>query len=64
MEDHPEIKRLMRTGESGAGQYPRCPVCGNECEYIYRSKAGFLVGCDECVTKHDAWEDEEAMPQN
>lgn len=61
MRDHPDIERLMRTGESGTGRYPRCPVCGSECEKIYRDKAGVLVGCDECMSVHDAWEDEEAM---
>lgn len=59
--DHPDIKRLERTGETGRGVYPRCPVCGSECETIFRSKAGFKVGCEECITKTDAWEDEEAM---
>jgi hypothetical protein len=61
MRDHPMIERLMSTGEGGRGVYPRCPVCGSECETIFRDKGGFLVGCDECITKVDAWEDRDAM---
>ena len=59
--DHPDIERLERTGETGAGLYPRCPVCGGECEKIFRSKAGFVVGCEECVSVTDAWEDPETI---
>lgn len=61
MRDHPDIERLMRTGETGRGIYPMCPICGSECETIYRDRMGSCVGCDECLTKHDAWEDREAM---
>ena len=51
----------MRTGESGGGIYPRCPICGGECETVYRDRSGFAVGCDVCIHKVDAWEDREAM---
>lgn len=34
----------------------RCPVCGEECESIYRNAQGEIVGCDNCVETLDAWE--------
>ena len=52
---------LMRTGETGSGKYPRCPICGAECETLFRDKSGVLFACDECVEKQDAWESEEAF---
>ena len=59
--DHPDIERLERTGETGAGLYPRCPVCGGECETLFKDKTGVVFACDECVEKQDAWESEEAF---
>lgn len=32
-----------------------CPVCGEECETIYR-KDSDILGCDNCVEAMDAWE--------
>lgn len=61
MRDHPDIERLMQTGESGEGKYPKCKVCGQECSTIIRDRAGFLVGCDQCIREVDAWEDKDAM---
>ena len=26
-----------------------CPVCGKECELIYKSADGDIVGCDNCI---------------
>lgn len=34
----------------------RCPVCGEECETLYRTAQGDIVGCEECVETVDAWE--------
>ena len=37
---------------------PHCPVCGNECEIIYKS-CGEIVGCDVCLERFSAaWEPE------
>lgn len=33
---------------------PRCPVCGDECEYIYRNFHNEILGCDNCITKEYA----------
>lgn len=40
---------------------PRCPVCGAACSEVYRDEFFEIVGCDECVTEHDAWETEECF---
>lgn len=36
---------------------PICPVCGSECDTLYRDKFGDIVGCDECISTVDAWEE-------
>ena len=58
LEDHPVIQNLERTGEPDGKEpdYPRCPVCGEECETIYQARRGDYVGCDACLTALDAWE--------
>ena len=33
-----------------------CPVCGEECETIYLDRDGDAFGCDECVTRQEAYE--------
>lgn len=41
---------------------PVCPVCGEECETIYKSNDnGEVVGCDQCIIAVDSvvWEAEE-----
>lgn len=36
-------------------EYPHCPVCGDECEKVYRNREGDIVGCDCCLDDSDAW---------
>ena len=52
--DYPE----MRTREE---REPLCPVCGGACSTVYRDRYFEIVGCDECVTVHDAWETEDCL---
>lgn len=33
-----------------------CPICGAECEKIFKDKDGEIFGCEECVEECDAWE--------
>lgn len=33
---------------------PICPVCGSECSTIYKDACNEIVGCDECISTHDA----------
>ena len=52
--DHPVIRNLERTGypDGEEPRYPKCPVCGGECETVYKTKDG----CDLCLRPVDAWE--------
>ena len=36
--DHPVVQNLERTGypDGKEPHYPRCPICGEECETIYK----------------------------
>lgn len=38
---------------------PRCPICGEEADTLYRDKYGDIVGRDGCLQTVDAWEWEE-----
>ena len=39
------------------GDIPICPVCGEECEEVYKNIENDIVGCNQCVTKSDAYEE-------
>lgn len=61
--DHPVIQNLEMTGypDGREPEYPHCPLCGAECEEIY--KAGdVIVGCDSCLRKVNAWQCDECFP--
>mgnify|MGYP001659084809 CR=1 FL=1 len=61
--DHPVIRNLERTGypDGKESRYPRCPICGCECEDIYINKDFEIVGCDICLKQTDAWEHPECF---
>lgn len=56
--DHPIIENMERTGfaDGKEPEYPHCPICGAECETIYKLKGADIVGCDICIVSADAWE--------
>lgn len=56
--EHPAITNAIRTGypDGVEPNWPRCPICCRECETIYWSKVGDVVGCDMCLEKQDAWD--------
>lgn len=56
--EHPIVRNLERTGYPTGKEphYPRCPICGGECEDIYKNKDADIVGCDLCLRPADAWE--------
>lgn len=56
--DNPVIRNMVRTGYPDGKEpaYPRCPVCGEECETIYKDRERDIVGCDNCLNSVDAWE--------
>lgn len=59
--EHPDVERALRTGYPRDTEFPRCPVCGNECDTVYRDIYGDVFACDECVTSKSAWEVEECF---
>lgn len=65
MRNHPIIENMERTGYPDGKEptYPRCPICGEECETIYKSKDYEIVGCDCCIRTIDAWEVEDCFPE-
>ncbi len=56
--DHPVIRNMERTGwPDGKEQgYPRCPVCGAECDTVYVDRHRDVLGCERCVKCADAWD--------
>lgn len=52
-----------RVGEPEEPIYPHCPICGEECDTIYRDKDGEFVGCSECIVQVEAWHAEECFPE-
>jgi len=63
--DHPVVQNLERTGypDRKEPRCPRCPICGEECETIYKDRYGAYVGCDVCMETKDAWEVEDCFPE-
>ena len=56
--DHPVVQNCERTGypDSKGAIWPHCPVCGEECEALYKDRFGAIVGCDVCIEELDAWD--------
>ena len=63
--DHPGVRNCELTGYPDGKEptYPHCPVCGSECDTVYRDKDRNIVGCDECISTADAWEVEDCFPE-
>lgn len=63
--DHPAIRNAERTGYPSGQEpgYPVCPVCGAECETVYKSRYGAYVGCDVCMEARDAWSVDDCFPE-
>jgi uncharacterized protein with PIN domain len=62
--DDPIVSSLLSTGSPPwvRQKAPICPICGAECEDIYRDAFSQIVGCDECLDRKDAWETPECFP--
>lgn len=45
-------------------QYPVCPLCDAECQTIYHSCDGDILGCEHCVSSVDAWEWQAEMEES
>ena len=64
VEDHPIVRNYERTGYPGVKdpEYPRCPVCGEECETVYYSEFE-IVGCDNCISGRNAWDEDKCFEE-
>ena len=57
--DHPDIRMMERYGTLHPEEddfVPFCPICGKECDTVYTDKDGEVLGCDNCVSHHDAFD--------
>ena len=63
--DHPIVENMERTGYPDGKEpaYPHCPVCGRECETVYKNKDFDILGCDTCLRSVDAWVCSECFPE-
>lgn len=54
--DAPEIRMMERFGTLKPEEPPVCPICGKECDTIYRDMNDQVFGCDCCIRRQDAWD--------
>lgn len=61
---HPIITHMIQTGtpDGKPERWPICPICVLECERIYVNMMGEIVGCDNCIEDHSAWDHPECLP--
>ena len=58
--EHPEITKAIQTGyPHGEPTYPHCPVCDAETDTFFKDCYGTIVGCEDCLSKVNAWEEME-----
>lgn len=62
MRDSPIIREAERYGTE-VGRMPICPVCGQECDIVYKDFRGEIIGCDDCLIAYNAYEEDECFPQ-
>ena len=62
--DDPIISCMERTGYPPRHRQtgPVCPICGAECDFVYKDAYREIVGCNECLTAYDADEEDECFP--
>ena len=63
--DHPIVQNLERTGYPDGKEpvFPICPVCGEECDTMYKDRYGAYVGCDACMKTVNAWDADICFPE-
>ena len=57
--DHPSIANALATGYPNGAEPEayRCPLCGKECECVFKHKAsGEILGCENCIESIDPYE--------
>lgn len=63
--DHPIVQNLERTGYPDGKEpvFPICPVCGEECDTMYKDRYGAYVGCDACMETVNAGDADICFPE-
>jgi len=51
----------QRNGECLGQIYTVCPECGKRADTLYKTKDGFIVGCDNCLIPLNSIEEEEYL---
>lgn len=56
--EHPTITNARCTGypDDKEPETPICPNCGEEADTFYISADKEVLGCDNCISRRDAWE--------
>lgn len=51
--ENPIIRNCERTGypDGKSPKYPICPICGDECDTVYKNQLNDIVGCDNCIER-------------
>lgn len=57
----PDEYSIRHAGYEPEPDGPICPICGGECEIVYKDKTGDIVGCNECLEPVDATDEEECF---
>lgn len=51
------VKKAVEQFGMPVREAPICPICGSECDTIYKdARDGIVVGCEVCVKAYDAWD--------
>lgn len=63
--DDPIITYMEQTGFPPwyRAETPICPVCGSECDLIFKDRFSDIIGCNECIKICDAVEVEECFKE-
>lgn len=49
--EHPDITKICSTGYASPYKEYKCPVCEQECDWIYTDTLRNPVGCDRCIRR-------------
>ena len=62
--EHPAVRNMERTGYADGKEpdYPICPICEEPCDVVYINRYREIVGCDNCIEEHKAWDEPECFP--
>lgn len=63
--DHPDIRmtELYGTLHPDEDEAPVCPICYEECDTAFYARDGEPLGCENCISKKDPWDDIRYLPR-